>query len=111
MVVCSGCRKKEYRRLCIKRMDAYWCEDCVVAGNHPGREAQLVGMKERRKEAFRAFAQAKVRQEETKQRAASRRELSRKRYGRHGRHTGDAWLLRDVVETTARKLRELFSRE
>lgn len=110
LVVCAGCGKGEYRRLCIKRMDQYWCEACVIAGNHPGPEAQLVGMKEKRMDAFRSYASAKADQAARKERAARRREATKKRHRYHRHSVDDGWFLEDLVETTARKIRDLFNR-
>ena len=57
-------------------MSQWWCEACVVAGNHPGPEAQLIGIKERQNAAAIAFAKAKVKQTEAKHRQAEAHELA-----------------------------------
>jgi Zn-finger nucleic acid-binding protein len=103
MVICAGCGNTELRRTCIKRMDQYWCEACVIAGNHPGPEAELARAKRAHKDAFRSMTHSKVRRESLKDAAAARRSLGRRGYN-------EAWLLRDLVETTARKIRELFNK-
>ena len=36
IVVCGGCGASVNHLNCMKRMDAYWCEACVIAGNYPG---------------------------------------------------------------------------
>lgn len=42
-VRCMGCADVVPERVCIKRMGQLYCEACVIAGNHPGPEAALVG--------------------------------------------------------------------
>lgn len=59
---CAGCGARVPKRSCIRRMDDWWCEQCVIDGNHPGPEAQLVGIKERQAMAAASFATARANQ-------------------------------------------------
>ena len=59
-VECGGCHDVVPRRQCIRRFDEWWCEQCVVEGNHPGPEAQLVGQKQRIAAAAAAYATARA---------------------------------------------------
>lgn len=105
-VVCSGCGNGELQRLCIKRMDAFWCEACVVAGNHPGPEAQQAKLKQMQREAFAQLAREKARQETLKDAVATRRER-RHYYGNPHYHQNRLFF--DLVESVARSLVNLFS--
>lgn len=109
-VECSGCGAVEPQRLCIRRMDAFWCEACVIVGNHPGKEAQLVGTKDYIAGAARSFAVAKADQGERKARAETRKSMAKGMRSMRGRNvTGDP-LTAAFAETIVRKISNLFGR-
>ena len=72
IISCDGCGERVPLRICIRRMDAYWCEACVVAGNHPGTESQLVGIYEMKGGAAMALAKGRMRQASQREQIADR---------------------------------------
>ncbi len=105
-VVCAGCGAGEERRLCIRRMSAWWCEACVVAGNHPGPEAQLVGRDEKLAAAAAAFSKATVDQHQARQANAERKERRARRKRKIVRRLSgpEGTTTFDLLEIFARKL-------
>lgn len=75
-VDCAGCGHRVAQRYCIRRMDDWWCEQCVIDGNHPGPEAQLVGMREQTVAAALAFANANAAQGARRERQARLKKLA-----------------------------------
>ncbi len=106
-VGCGGCGAIVPERICIRRMDQFWCEDCVVAGNHPGREAALVGSNERARAAAMAFASAKGKQSIARARNSDVKLLSRRMGGIGGRAFGAD---RAMYELGARAVNWLFEK-
>lgn len=106
IIACDGCGQRVPKRLCIRRMDAYWCEACVVAGNHPGPEAQLVGVKEMHAQAAMAMAKGRVRQAEMREMVANNR-ARRERMQNRFRPWADDFA---VIEIVSRWLSNLFAR-
>lgn len=102
-VDCVGCGVRVTRRLCIRRMDAWWCEECVVAGNHPGVEAQLVGQREREFAAINAFAQAKAAQAQTREAIAERKRMAAARLRVRALGVYDPGFL-DIIRIAIQKL-------
>ena len=60
-------------------MDGWYCEACVVAGNHPGKEAQLVGMNDLRAAAARSYAARKSDQADARDDLAEHRRRNERR--------------------------------
>lgn len=63
-VQCGGCAAEVRQASCIRRMDAYWCEACVVAGDYPGGYGEPVAVKVAR--AAEAMAKAEARHKSAK---------------------------------------------
>ena len=87
-------------------MDAYWCEACVVAGNHPGPEALSVGINDRVADAARAYASGRLDQDQARQKNTRRKaanERMRRRYRSHALELG-------LLESLARWIDDRFGR-
>ncbi len=56
IVSCASCGAEVDRMHCMKRMDAFWCEQCVVAGDYPGGYGPPI--QSRLTEAAKAMADA-----------------------------------------------------
>lgn len=106
VVVCSGCGNSELQRLCIHREGAFWCEACVVAGNHPGREAELARIKKMSKAGYAGLTRAQFKQEQGRDMIARRNHKNVSPLYTPG-HTSAI----DLIETAARKVADLFRRK
>ena len=107
LVECGGCGRSAERRLCARRMDAYWCEACVVAGNWPAPEAAMVGVAQMRRDAAMALAKGKVKQAHSRENT-KRRKKSAERMRQRFKPWADEGASLEIMARWVNKLFEKF---
>lgn len=117
LVLCAGCGAEVLGRTCIHRMEAHWCEQCVVKGEYPGGTGAT--WQKRVAEASRSMAIAKARQERNRDlaREAARlkdRAASHPSYGlgpgSRMRPGPEVAYLRAAVDSLFMRLSDLFAK-
>lgn len=112
-VDCGGCGANLPRLRCMRRMDAFWCEACVIEGNYPGGYGPPVSRRIAEAAQSMAEANAELGQRKNRQRQIQAAKARPPGITHRGAYRGEAelWVLTDAVETVARSLKRLFRRE
>jgi len=110
-VLCAGCQTEVVSSRCIRRMDAYWCESCVVAGDYPGGYGETIASRVSR--AAQAMAQAEAKQKSAK-RARDLRERNKDRITYYrGKAVRGSWTFEEYAvafERAGEKVRHFFDK-
>ncbi len=102
-VVCGACAEVVSRMSAMKRMDAFWCEACVIRGDYPGSHGPPVS--QRMAEAARLLAQGEASQAERRQAQRALKDSLQSRGWMRGSPPNDVGI---GVGAVARSLKTLF---